>query len=194
MVRARKEPPTGRESLMLQQDEVIRMMRGKNTKFCWGYSEQDAARNPHTRGSNNDDHLTESPTSLDKAQLDHPETSARTSKTVDALLNTDAFVLDGEWFYDAVAVEGKDTFTAMEERTGVDYWGLHVDSETRMVYYFNHSSPDETQWLPPTDLIHPDTHEVLLWDASAQWFYYYDPQVSKQETDRGWTALTRYLT
>ncbi|KAG2765311.1 hypothetical protein PC129_g1270 [Phytophthora cactorum] len=67
----------------------------------------------------------------------------------------------------------------MEERTGVDYWGLQVDGETRMVYYFNHSSPDETQWLPPTNLIHPDTHEVLLWDASAQWFYYYDPQTEE---------------
>ncbi|KAG7381988.1 hypothetical protein PHYPSEUDO_005402 [Phytophthora pseudosyringae] len=134
---------------------------------------------------NDDDHATETSTCFDDERQDHPAACARTCKTVDALLHTDAFVMDGEWFYDAVAVEGEDAFAAMDERAA--YWGLQVDSETRMVYYFNHSRPAEMQWLPPADLtVHPDTHEVLLWDASAQWFYYYNPQVSKHVASYGW--------
>ncbi|ETL93232.1 hypothetical protein L917_08555 [Phytophthora nicotianae] len=157
-------------------------------------ADQGSASNPHSGGGNNYDHLTESPTSHGKDQQDHPETSTRTSKTVEALLNTDAFVLDGEWFYDAVAVEGEDTFATTDKRTGVAYWGLQMDCETQMVYYFNHSQPQEMQWLPPADLIHPATHEVLLWDASAQWFYYYNPQVSKLDAESESSPLTSHLT
>ncbi|KAK1934474.1 hypothetical protein P3T76_011083 [Phytophthora citrophthora] len=128
------------------------------------------------------------------------ENSSPISSYKQQLLNTNAFVLDGEWFYDAVAVEGEDAFTSIDNNSTFAYWGLQVDSKTQMVYYFSHSHPEEMQWLPPANLselqytlgtktlhfltislllraVHPDTHEVLLWDASTQWFYYYNPQV-----------------
>ncbi|KAL3664085.1 hypothetical protein V7S43_010971 [Phytophthora oleae] len=141
------------------------------------------------RSCNNESHLTIS----SYERQDYPESSAKTSKTVDALLNTDAFVLDGEWFYDAVAVEGEDAFTSMNENTTFAYWGLQVDSKTQMVYYFSHSHPEEMQWLPPANLIHPDTHEVLLWDSSIQWSYYYNPQVGRQVAGTVLEPLTKHF-
>lgn len=117
-------------------------------------AEQNASPNAHRRnmeklgdfrGDNNADHLTELST---YKRHDQPELSARTCKTVDVLLNTDALVLDGEWFYDAVAVEGEDAFTAMDSCTDIAYWGLQVDSDTRMVHYVNHYRPEEMQCHP----------------------------------------------
>ncbi|RLN90568.1 hypothetical protein BBJ28_00015926 [Nothophytophthora sp. Chile5] len=98
------------------------------------------------------------------------------------------FVLDGERFYDAVGIVD-DGHAAVFEAQGESEacWGLQVDSESQTAYYFNHLRPEEMQWLPPAELstprtdFHPDTHEVLLWDASAQWFYYYCPQVRQEE-------------
>ncbi|GMF65973.1 unnamed protein product [Phytophthora lilii] len=94
----------------------------------------------------------------DNEEPNNPETTPRTSRTVDALLNTDAFVLDGEWFYDAVAVEGERRVRCKEQGRGGALLGaasgLQVDGVTRAVYYYNHSRPEGIQWLPPADLSH----------------------------------------
>ncbi|OQR97254.1 hypothetical protein ACHHYP_12348 [Achlya hypogyna] len=74
------------------------------------------------------------------------------------------FVFEGESFWDAEEDEHRPS-------NDFDYWGMVV--EDTATYYFEYAT-GRTQWEPPAHLVYHDTYQVLLWDATEQWFYVYD--------------------
>ncbi|KDO22700.1 hypothetical protein SPRG_11015 [Saprolegnia parasitica CBS 223.65] len=76
------------------------------------------------------------------------------------------YVFEGESFWDAA----EDEHTPSND---LDYWGMAYDENAQQTYYFAFAS-GKTQWTPPSHLVYPESHQVLLWDDGAQWFYIYD--------------------
>ncbi|KAF0687471.1 Aste57867_20780 [Aphanomyces stellatus] len=75
------------------------------------------------------------------------------------------FVFEGEHFWDAP--------TDDDASSSIEYWGMA--SEDDAAYYFEYST-GRTQWDPPMSMVYNEKREILLWDATEQWFYLYDPK------------------